>query len=162
MKKLKRHQAGITLVEFSIVGSLFLLLLFAILELAVYVYQLQSLNDISRRTARIAVVCPVESPDDIKQLVLTEGVPPGFTGDNIQIDYLDGAGNVIADPVANHVSIRFVQAQIVNFSYGFTQILSFLGDNGIVQVQSFRTVLPVESLGVLRLNDPDEKTDCSL
>ena len=161
MNKLKRHQAGITLVEFSIVGSLFLLLLFAILELAVFVYHLQSMNDISRRTARIAVVCVVNDPD-IKSLALTEGVPPRFTGDNIQIDYLDGNGIIIPDPIANHINIRFVQAQIVDFNYGFTQLLNFLGDNGIVQIQHFRTVLPVESLGVLRSNDPDEKTDCSL
>ncbi|MEX3073889.1 TadE/TadG family type IV pilus assembly protein [Vibrio alginolyticus] len=159
MRKLKRHQTGITLVEFSIIGSLFLLLLFAILELAIYVYHLQSMNDISRRTARIAAVCVVNDPD-IKPLALSEGAPPGFSTDNIQIDYLKGNGNVITDPVNDHQYIRFVQARIINFNYGFTQLLNFLGDNGIVQVQDFKTVLPAESLGVLRADDPDEKTDC--
>ncbi|CAE6914979.1 TadE/TadG family type IV pilus assembly protein [Vibrio sp. B1FLJ16] len=159
MRKLKRHQTGITLVEFSIIGSLFLLLLFAILELAIYVYHLQSMNDISRRTARIAAVCVVNDPD-IKPLALTEGTPPGFTADNIQFDYLDSTGSVILDPVNSHQNIRFVQARIINFNYGFTQLLNFLGDNGIVQVQDFKTVLPAESLGVLRSDDPDEKTDC--
>ena len=159
MRKLKRHQAGITLVEFSVIGSLFLLLLFAILELAIYVYQLQSLNDLSRRAARIAVVCVVNDPD-IKTLALSEGAPQGFTEDNIQIDYLDSSGTMIADPVSNHQNIRFVRSQIINFSYGFTQLLNFLGENGVVQVQNFRTILPVESLGVLRDDDPNAKTDC--
>ncbi len=161
MSKLKRHQAGITIVEFSIISSLFLLLLFAILELAIYVFHLQSMNDISRRTARIAAVCVVNDPD-IKALALTESAPPGFTEDNIQIDYLDATGSVISDPVSSHQYIRFVQAKIINFTYGFTQLLNFLGENGIVQIQNFRTVLPIESLGVLRTNDPDEKTDCKL
>ncbi len=161
MRKLKRHQTGITLVEFSIIGSLFLMLLFAILELAIYVYHLQSMNDISRRAARIAAVCVVNDPD-IKPLALTESAPPGFTAENIQVDYLDTTGSVITDPVASHQNIRFVQAKIINFTYGFTQLLNFLGENGIVQIQNFRTVLPIESLGVLRSNNPDEKTDCKL
>lgn len=161
MRKLKRHQTGITLIEFSIVGSVFLLLLLLIFELAIYVYQLQSINDISRRAARIAAVCVVNDPD-IKQLALTENVPPGFSTDNILIEYLDGTGTTIANPVDNHINIRFVQATVVNFSYGFTQLLNLLGENGIVQVQDFRTVLPAESLGVLRSNNADEKTDCKL
>ncbi len=161
MMKLKRHQTGITLVEFSLIGSLFLLLLFAILELAIYVYHLQSMNDISRRTARIATVCVVNDPD-IKPLALSEGAPPGFSEVNIQIDYLDQTGSAIADPVASHQYIRFVQAKIVNFTYGFTQLLNFLGENGIVQIQDFKTVLPAESLGVLRTDVSSEKTDCKL
>lgn len=155
MRKLRRHQTGITLVEFSIIGSLFLLLLFAILELAIYVYQLQSMNDISRRTARIAAVCVVND-EDIKTLALSEGAPPGFTADNIQIDYLDKTGS----PALSHQDIRFVQARIVNFTYGFTQLLNFLGENGIVQVQDFKTVLPAESLGVLRSDTSTDKTEC--
>ncbi len=161
MMKLKRHQTGIALVEFSIVGSLFFLLLFAIFELAIYVYHLQSMNDISRRAARIAAVCVVNDPD-IKPLALTENVPPSFTADNIQVDYLDETGSVIADPVNSHQNIRFVQAKIINFTYGFTQVVNFLGESGVVQIQDFRTVLPIESLGVLRSSNPDEKTDCKL
>ncbi len=159
MRALKRHQTGITLVEFSVVGSLFLLLLFAILELAIYVFHLQTMNDISRRTARIAAVCVVNDPN-IKSLALTESAPSGFTADNIQIDYLDATGKVMTDPVSNHQNIRFVQAKVINFTYGFTQLLNFIGENGIVQVQDFKTVLPAESLGILRSNNPDEKTSC--
>lgn len=161
MRKLKRLQAGITLVEFSIIGSLFLLLLFAILELAIYVYHLQSLNDISRRTARIAAVCLVND-EDIKPLALSEGAPPGFTAENIDISYLKSTGEKLLSPIEDHVDIRFVQAKIINFNYGFTQLLNFLGENGIVQVQDFKTVLPAESLGILRLDDLTKKTVCKL
>ncbi len=155
MKKLRRHQTGITLVEFSIIGSLFLLLLFAILELAIYVYHLQSMNDISRRAARIAAVCVVND-ENIKPLALSEGAPPGFAANNIEIVYLDKTGS----PALSHQDIRFVQARIVKFNYGFTQLLNFLGENGIVEVQDFKTVLPAESLGVLRSDDPTKKTLC--
>ncbi|MGR5131304.1 TadE/TadG family type IV pilus assembly protein [Vibrio alfacsensis] len=159
MNKLKRHQTGITMVEFSIVGSLFLLLLFAILELAIFVFHLQSMNDISRRTARIAAVCVVNDTD-IKPLALSEGAPPGFSAENIKLDYLNKNGLAISDPVSDHADIRYVQARIIDFNYGFTPLLKFLGENGIVPIQDFRTVLPAESLGVLRSDDPDKKTDC--
>lgn len=159
MNKLKRHQAGIAMVEFSIVGSLFLLLLFAIMEMAIFVFHLQAMNDISRRAARIAAVCVVND-DNIKNLALSEGAPPGFSIDNIQIDYLDATGAKILAPIVDHVDIRYVQATISNFNYGFTQLLNFLGENGLIEVPEFRTVLPAESLGLLRSNDPNEKTDC--
>lgn len=159
MKKMKRSQAGITLVEFTIVASVLLLLLFAIIEIAIFAYSLQSMNDISRRTARIAAVCVVNDAD-IRTLALSEGAPNGFAAENIEISYLDASGSAIADPVTNHVNIHYVRARIVDFDYGFSGLLSFLGDSGIVPVPNFETILPAESLGVLRSNDPDAKTDC--
>ncbi|MGR5449462.1 TadE/TadG family type IV pilus assembly protein [Vibrio sp. PNB22_3_1] len=154
MKKLKRHQAGITMVEFSIVGSVFFLLLFAIFELAIFAYHLQLMNDISRRAARLAAVCVVNDPA-IKQLALSEGAPPGFEEANIEVLYLKADGG----EATKHQDIRYVQARIDNFDYGFL-LLKFLGENGIVPIQDFRTVLPAESLGVLRSDDQNKKTDC--
>ncbi|MGR5537410.1 TadE/TadG family type IV pilus assembly protein [Vibrio campbellii] len=160
MKKLKRHQAGITMVEFSIVGSVFFLLLFAIFELAIFAYHLQLMNDISRRAARLAAVCVVNDPD-IKPLALSEGAPPGFEEANIEVRYLklEEPDNDDGDEETKHQDIRYVQARIVNFDYGFL-LLKFLGENGIVPIQDFRTVLPAESLGVLRSDDKNKKTDC--
>lgn len=155
----KSKQFGITLIEFSIVASVFLLILFAIFEIAIFAFSLQSMNDISRRTARIAAVCVVNDAD-IRTLALSEWVPKDFTVENIEITYLDANGTAVGDPVTNQSSVRYVQSRIVNFNYGFSGLLNFLGDNGIVIVPDFQTILPAESLGVLRLDDPDAKTDC--
>ncbi|MBY7804556.1 pilus assembly protein [Vibrio fluvialis] len=159
MKPLRKKQHGITVVEFSIVASVFLLILFAVIEIGIFVFQLQSMNDISRRAARLATVCVVNDPD-IKALVLTEWTPNGFTRANIEITYLKADGAVVADPVVEHSSIRYVSARIVDYNYGFSGILTFLGNNGFVPVPNFQTILPAESLGVLKENDPNAKTDC--
>lgn len=52
-----RCQLGITIVEFTVVASSLLLLVFAILELGYFTFNLQALNDLTRRAARIATVC---------------------------------------------------------------------------------------------------------
>ncbi|UUM30077.1 TadE/TadG family type IV pilus assembly protein [Vibrio japonicus] len=159
MKTIPRKQSGITIVEFTLLASVLLLILFAIIEIAIYAYSLQSMSDMSRRAARIAAVCVVND-SDIKTLALSEGAPDGFTADNLEIEYLDSAGSVLVDPVANHVSIHYVRARIVDFDYGFSGLLSFLGNNGLVPVAGFQTILPAESLGVLRSDDSDAKTEC--
>ncbi|EKO3434516.1 pilus assembly protein [Vibrio fluvialis] len=159
MNQRRRKQDGLTVVEFSLVASVFLLILFAVIEVGIFVFQLQSLNDISRRAARIAAVCVVNDPD-IKTLALSENTPIGFTGENIEIVYLKDDGSVVGDPIAQHSAIHYVRSKIINYNYGFSGILNFLGNNGLVPVPDFQTILPAESLGVLKVNDPNAKTDC--
>lgn len=158
MRKLK-NQRGLTVVEFTVVATVLLIILFSIFEIAVFVYSLQTLNDVSRRSARIAAVCVVND-SAIKTLVLSEWTPNGFTVDNIEINYLNKEGAVVADPVTGHINIRYVRAKIINYDFGFSGVISFFGDNGFIAVPDFQTTLPAESLGVLRIDDPDAKTDC--
>lgn len=159
MRRKLRTQHGLTVIEFTIVATVLLIILFSIFEIAVFVYSLQTLNDISRRSARIAAVCVVND-SAIKTLVLSEWTPKDFTVDNIEINYLDEDGDVIADPVAGHINIRYVRSRVINYDYGFSGALGFFGDNGVITVPDFDTTLPAESLGVLRVDDPDAKTDC--
>lgn len=159
MRRTLRSLHGLTVIEFTIVATVLLIILFAIFEIAVFVYSLQTLNDISRRSARIATVCVVND-SEIKTLVFSEWTPKDFTVDNIEINYLDEYGDVIADPVAGHINIRYVRSRIINYDYGFSGALGFLSDNGVITVPDFQTTLPAESLGVLRVDDPDAKTDC--
>ncbi|WGY46146.1 TadE family protein [Vibrio sp. ABG19] len=159
MTRKLNNQHGLTVIEFTIVATVLLIILFAIFEIAVFVYSLQTLNDISRRSARIATVCVVND-SEIKTLVFSEWTPKDFTADNIEINYLDEDGDVIVDPVAGHINIRYVRARVINYDYGFSGALGFLSDNGVITVPDFQTTLPAESLGVLRVDDPDAKTDC--
>jgi len=154
-------QKGITLVEFTIVGSTVLLIIFAILELGVFLFNLQSINDLTRRTARIAAVCQVNDPE-IKELALSEREPQGLTSGNIVIDYLDKNGGSVFDPTNNYDDIYYVSARVENYNYGFSGVLNFLGDNGVITTPEFETILAAESLGVERLSSDGEEryTDC--
>ncbi|NIY91355.1 pilus assembly protein [Vibrio diazotrophicus] len=153
---------GITIVEFTIVSSTMLLIVFSILEMGVFVFNMQSLNDLTRRTARIATVCQVSDGDLIKSLALSEEVPDGFTTSNLKIEYLDADGSPVADTENNFSSISFVRASVVDFNYGFFGFLKFLGDNGVISIPQFETILASESLGVERLDSDGNKsyTDC--
>lgn len=143
-------QKGITIIEFTIVASTILLVIFAILELGFFVFNNQLLNDISRRTARIASVCPVSDTENIIQLALSERKPPNFSSGNLLIEYLDINGVKIVNASNDISNIKFVKASVVSYDYGFSGILSFIGGHGdgIITLPSYTTILPAESLGI--------------
>jgi len=153
-----RLQRGITIIEFTIVASTMLLIVLGILEMGLFLFNMQSLNDLTRRTARIAAVCQV-SDVNIKTLAFKERVPDGLTPSNLNVEYLDSTGTKVDDPTLNQNSIKYVQAYVSNFDYGFSGILSFLGNNGVISLPNFKTILPAESLGIGR---PDPVTDAPL
>ncbi|AVH31185.1 pilus assembly protein [Vibrio fluvialis] len=162
MKVVRRLQRGMTLVEFTFLASVLLLILFAIMEIGMYVYSIQTINNITRKAARFAAVCVVSDPD-IPSLALIDGAPDGFTSSNLVIEYLGADGAKVADPPAsNYADIYYVRARVTGYSYQFSGLLSFLGNSGVVSVPDFQTTLPSESLGILRpeSSDPDDKTDC--
>ncbi len=143
-----RKQKGITIVEFTLVASTVLLVIFAILEIGYLIFNMQVLNDLTRRTARISAVCQISDKEKIIELAFSEKEPQGFTSDNLLIQYLDINGGVITDTTGSYSSIKFVKASVQNYSYGFSGILNFIGDEGAISLPSFHTILPVESLGV--------------
>lgn len=155
-------QKGVTIIEFTIISAVTLLLIIAIFEAGYFVFSMQSLNDLTRRTARIATVCQVDQLATVKSLALSGKAPLGITANNLQVTYLDKEGEEVDDPSGDHSSIYYVRAGIVNYQYGFTGILSFLGNNGLLTIPPFQTILPAESLGVERLDadgDP-QYADC--
>jgi hypothetical protein len=70
----------------------------------------------------------------------------GLTTANVQVQYLDTNGTVVASPatVAGFDSIRYVRVNIV----GFTQTLLIPFHVTAVPLSGFSTTLPRESLGV--------------
>lgn len=159
MNKANCKQDGITIVEFSIISSVVLLLIFAILEVGMFVFNLQALNDLTRRTARIASVCQVYD-SNIYDLAVIEGKPNDFLQENLVIDYLDIDGNSVENPEPenDHDKIKFVRVSIENYKYSFSGILDFLGDNGLVSAPFFETTLASESLGVERIDSDGNKS----
>ncbi len=148
-----RHsQRGVTAVEFAIVGTVLFMVLFGVLEFARAMYVVNVLAEATRRGARVAAVCPVGDPYPAEAAVFASGggsgsaVIPGLSTSNVEIDYLDEKGNVIADPTADFGEISYVRATIVNFSLPL--IIPLVSPT--LSLSGFATTLPRESLGVPR------------
>jgi Flp pilus assembly protein TadG len=148
---MRRHQTGLTTVEFAIIGALLIVVLFAIIEFGRALFVMNTLTEATRRGARVATVCPVNDPAAARAAVFDGGggassIINGLTTANIAIDYLDAAGAVIADPAAGFAAIRYTRARIVNFTYPL--IIPFILPS--IQMPAFATTLPRESLGIPR------------
>lgn len=148
-----RHlQSGITTVEFSIIATAMLMVLFGIIEFGRALYTINVLTEGARRGARMAAVCPVGDPKPASVAIFDSGngtssVVSGLSTANVQIQYLDSSGNPIASPAANFSSIQYVQASIVNF----TMPLLIPVVLPTLHLSGFTATMPRESLGIPRV-----------
>lgn len=157
-------QQGVTIIEFTLISTALMLIIFSVIEVGRYVYSLQTINDVTRVAARLAAVCRVEDRNDIPALAIPDYAPGGLTANNIVVDYLDADGNVVTGTLTDDdvfSTIRYVRARIVNFSYQFTGLLSFVNLTGVLTVPEFETIRPRENLGHHRRSDGTESSsDC--
>jgi len=148
---MKRHQGGITTVEFAIIGLVVIVVLFGVLEMGRMLFVMNTLTEGTRRGARVAAVCPINDPSIARATVFSEdgsnsAIIRGLTTANVTVEYLDMVGNVIGDPTGNFDRIRYVRTRIVNFTHEL--IVPFIMRTMLIQ--GFRTTLPRESLGIPR------------
>lgn len=140
------RQRGAAAVEFAIVCLLFFTLLFGILEFGRMLYVYNTMQEVTRRGARAAVVRWVDQTATVKSIALFGGgsIPAGAevaTG-NIVIEYLNKAGAVATpqplDPGDNLSAcgdstrtaecIYSVRVSIVGVTYSpMVSLFSFLG-----------------------------------
>jgi hypothetical protein len=147
------RQKGIALVEFAIVGSLALMMIFAVLEIARAVFVVNALTEATRRGARVAAVCPVNDPA-IAQVATfnapgagnTSPIVGGLDTTDFVLEYLDRTGAVIPAPADNFSLIRYIQVRVVNFEH----VLLIPFANFAFTMPEFSTRLPRESLGIPR------------
>lgn len=147
----KRAQAGVTTVEFALIGTLLMVIVFGIIEFGRALFVMNALTEATRRGARMAVVCPVGDPKPASVAVFDNGaggsaVVSGLTTGNVQVQYLNSSGAAIAAPAANFSSIRYVRVSIV----GFTQTLLIPLYGVSIPMSGFSVTLPRESLGIPR------------
>lgn len=150
----QRRQAGTTIIEFTIVASLFFVLIFSLIEFSRLIFVWHGLNETARRAARLAAVCQVTSAEQaaVKNLAIMNSVPlPGLVADNILLQYLDGDGVPVPDVVSDFNDIRFVRANIVNYQISLLipalppiSTSNFAG----IGAPDFTATLRRESLGV--------------
>ena len=152
-----RAQRGVFAVEFAIISSIFMVLLFAIIELGRLYFTYNALYEVSRRAARLAVVCQVGDPD-INTMARFNGteIVPNLVDSNIIISYHQDTG-----VVAIGSDIALVRARVVNYQHQFL----VPGLMMTLNFADFITVLPRESLGVFKVDDDAPAgagfTDCS-
>jgi Flp pilus assembly protein TadG len=137
MKKMR----GLYMVEFAIVGSLLMMLLFACLEFGLATFSMAALNEGTRRAARLAAVCPLNDPA-ITSAVNFMGVPGFDPATNVQLNYLGATGATLAAPTL--LTVFYVQVSVT----GYTLPLAIPGVNTTVTSPSFTVTLPSESLGL--------------
>ena len=160
--RIKTRQRGAAAVEFGIIAIVFFTLLFGIIEFGRLFYLYNTVQEVTRRAAREAVVTWKDQPsqDTVKSLALFGGTSLPFgaeiTANNINIEYLTASGGIpIPSPssAAENMSacesdpngcIALVRVSIVNASYtpmvGWFAFLS-------VSMPPSTVTMPAESLG---------------
>jgi Flp pilus assembly protein TadG len=154
----RRRQRGVTTVEIAIVGGVTLVLLFAVIEIGRAMFVLNTLGEVTRRSARIAAVCTINDPAIVEVALFNapgDGTASSIIGTltpaNIAVEYLDRNGTAIADPVADFGQIYYVRTRIVNFQH--EMLIPFA--QYIITTPDFSTTLRRESLGVPREGSVD-------
>ena len=141
-----QRQRGLAALELALLTPFFFMVLFGIVELARMSYVWNTLDSVTQRAARIAVVCP-PNHSMIQQVALfgksdgsKESISlPGFEENNIRIEYLNEDFNT----TNGTFPIAFVRVSIVNFEHEL--LIPLLGKT--LQAPAFATTLPAESLG---------------
>jgi Flp pilus assembly protein TadG len=136
-----KRMRGLYTVELAISATVLIVLIFACIELCRASYTMASLQEGTRRAARLATVCPIGDPA-ITSAVNFMGAA-GFTSSNVQLSYLDVNGNSLgASP--NFSSIYYVKVGVVNY----TIPLSIPLMSAVITSPSFAVTLPSQSLGL--------------
>lgn len=158
-----KQQNGAAMVEFAIIALLFFALLFSVIETSRWMFNWNILNEATRRGARIAAVCPFEDPYINVATVFGDKTgtssPPqdspildGLHTNDVAVTYykVDSAGNRTAVAV-DDPEIVLVEVAI---TYSHQFLAPVIGDIiGNIVAPTFRTILPIESLGALQTAD---------
>lgn len=144
---MKHRQRGLATVEFAIIGVVLMVVLFGIIEMGRALFVMNTLAEVTRRAARVATVCPVDSPGYATSIGAfaagggSSRVIAGLTPANIMVEYLDPDGAVVPDPTTS--TVGFVRARLVNFTLDLA--IPFILPS--IPMPPFSATLPAESLG---------------
>jgi len=144
--KPSKRQKGVYVVEFAIIGSVFLVAMFLVMEFARLLFVYNVLDEIARRGARLASVCHFSQLASFNTTSRLDGIVLNINSAELVVEYLDEDGVSITDDLsvlANFNKIRYVRARIQGYQHQglFPMALTFNAPN-------FQTTLPAESLGI--------------
>jgi len=137
----RTNERGGTLVEFSIAATVFLMVLFGVVEFGRALWTHNALTDAARKGARYAVVHQASDASSVKNVVVydnpaggTSPIVEGLTTDNVLVTYsgftLDGGT---------------VQVTITNYDFHFVVPIV----STTIRMPSYTTTLTGESAGTL-------------
>jgi len=138
-KRFKSKEQGATLVEFSIAATVFLVVVFGVIEFGRALWTHNALSDAARRGARYATLHSATEIEQVKNVVVYgnadgSGTPlvPNLTTENVSADYSNFALN------AGTVSVSVT-------GYEFQFIVPIVGTT--ITMPSYTTTLTGESVG---------------
>lgn len=141
-KNAKKRDRGATLVEFSIAATVFLTMLFAVLEFGRALWVHNALTDAARRGARYAVLNPQSSAEAVKNVVVY-GDPDG--GTKPLLPNLTTSGNVQVSYNGFGLDTGTVSVQITGYEFEF--VLPFITTS--ITMPNYNTTLTGESAGLI-------------
>jgi Flp pilus assembly protein TadG len=149
--KTRSRQKGTTSVEFAIIGTLFFVILFGIIEMGRTLFVWNALADITRRTARIAAVCPPNNTSVVRAAIYnavgnagSSSLVKGLNPTDVKVSYLTSTLAPAPNPATTGFSsVRYVQASID----GYTHQMLIPTFNFTLTPPDFSTTVPAESLG---------------
>lgn len=152
---MRKRQIGLATVEFALIGLLFFIILFGVIEFGRLLFTWNTLAEATRRGARLAAVCPVSHASIARVTVFnnpgTAGdspILPGLSTANVQVQYLQNDG--ITDWGGIFANIRYVRVSIRQDNinrYQHQLIIPVVGTT--ITAPPFAATLPRESLGAV-------------
>ena len=141
--KLRHDQRGATLVEFAICATVFLTVLFAVLEFGRALWVHNALTDAARRGARYAVSHSAADSAAVKNVVVY-GDPAG--GTKPVVDNLSTNNNVTVTYSPQFgLEAGTVSVSITNYQFQF--VVPLVGTT--IQMPNYTTTLTGESAGLI-------------
>jgi Flp pilus assembly protein TadG len=136
----QNNERGATLVEFSIAATVFLTVMFGVIEFGRALWTHNALTDAARKGARYAVVHSAADIGDVKKVVVygdtisTKPIVDNLTTANVEVTYagftLDGGT---------------VQVTIKDYDFNF--VVPFVGTK--IRMPKYTTTLTGESVGTI-------------
>ena len=144
------RQRGLSIVEFALVAAVLFVLIFSVIEVGRAFFVASTLDESTRRGARMAAVCPVNDPAILQAAAFNNAVIPELDAGDISVEYLDAAGGIVGNPAAasGFRTIRFVRVRVVGYQH--QMFIPFATALAVFNMPEFVTVLPRESLGIPR------------
>jgi len=154
---IQSKQKGTTTVEFAIIGTMFFVILFGIVEMGRALFVWNGLADITRRAARIAAVCPPNNTSVIRTAIYNaagdggnSSIINGLAPSHVKVSYFDSNLAPVPNPATTGFSsVKYVRASIDGYEHQML-IPTF---NITLTPPDFSTTVPAESLG--RWKDAD-------
>lgn len=137
----KKGERGATLVEFSIAATVFLTMLFAVLEFGRALWVHNALSDAARRGARYAVLHPQSDADSVKNVVVY-GDPAG------------GTKPIVSDLATSNINVAYngfgldtgtVSVKITGYQFHF--VIPIVSTS--ITMPNYNTTLTGECAGIL-------------